>query len=199
MVILDLSIERPLVLRRLRAEPNWRLFAVENVEILRGTVGSTSNRSPVTISCGSNRRVSAVDEAVSASASAAMLPPPACRSSRSESVANPSDKSREAVTSPPKQVRERVETETFEPLTTTTDSQGRFEFTISDANLKRVGVVAYRAPDGLDAARESETITFAGVRDYYESTNTTTSVALPAGRTTTTVPETNLSVRVREA
>lgn len=93
-------------------------------------------------------------------------------------------------------VRAYRQNQTFSPRVTTTDAEGRFEFSISDPNLERVGLVAYRAPD--DLTTDPQNLSLADVRAYYEVTNTTESVMVPAGRTTASVPAENLTVSVRE-
>ena len=94
------------------------------------------------------------------------------------------------------QIRDYEQTGRFKSRTTSTDAGGRFTFSFSDANLKRVGIVAYRVPDGLSVAPENATLR--DVRAYYETTNTSESIYLPSSRTTTAVPAENVSVRVRE-
>ncbi|MFC4553529.1 MULTISPECIES: PQQ-binding-like beta-propeller repeat protein [Halorussus] len=87
--------------------------------------------------------------------------------------------------------------QTFAPLTATTDDEGRFSLSVTDANLKRAGVVAYRAPDGLKT--DPRNVSLANIRTFYEETNTTASLYLPTDATTVDVPTSNVTVRVREA
>lgn len=84
----------------------------------------------------------------------------------------------------------------FEPFTATTDANGRYSVAVENPNLERAALVAYRKPVGLDI--DPQNVTLAEIREFYATTNTTTSVLLPTERTTAGVPEANVTVRVRE-
>ena len=92
-----------------------------------------------------------------------------------------------------KQIRQRIENHTFEPITTTTDANGEWSVT-ANTHLDKASIIAYKVPAEL--GKDPRDATMEDMRNLFESGTYNGSYVLPADAERVDVPKSNVEVRV---
>lgn len=95
------------------------------------------------------------------------------------------------------EVSDRLNNNTFTRTTVVTGADGEFTADVG-ANVKTVGIQAYKAPDEADITKSRTDITIEDLRTSFEDADGSFSYHLPSGIETRDVPANNVEITVRE-